>query len=128
MILDSGGFSNAFQGGIRQGGAFELKQATWALRQAIESPEAQADPKIRRALQAEDIRDWFKRMPWRPGRSPLRWLPEYERYLLEQWSRGRFDESWQRPGSMRQRPLGQFPRLSRSDHVELVRRVRGDRD
>ena len=28
MFLDSGGFSNAYQGGIRQGGAFELKQAT----------------------------------------------------------------------------------------------------
>ena len=25
MFLDSGGFSNAFQGGIRQGGAFEMK-------------------------------------------------------------------------------------------------------
>ena len=25
-----GGFSNAYQGGIRQGGAFELKQVTWA--------------------------------------------------------------------------------------------------
>ena len=109
MILDFGGFSNAFQGGIRQGGAFELKQATWALRQAIESPEAQADPKIRRALQAEDIRDWFKRMPWRPGRSPLRWLPEYERYLLEQWSRGNFDESWQRPGLCASAHWDNFP-------------------
>ena len=109
MILDSGGFSNAFQGGIRQGGAFELKQATWALRQAIESPEAQADPKIRRALQAEDIRDWFKRMPWRPGRSPLRWLPEYQRYLLEQWSRGGFDESWQRPGLCASAHWDNFP-------------------
>jgi putative CocE/NonD family hydrolase len=28
MFLDSGGFSNAYQGGIRQGGAFELKQVT----------------------------------------------------------------------------------------------------
>ena len=79
------------------------------MRQAIESPEAQADPKIRRALQAEDIRDWFKRMPWRPGRSPLRWLPEYERYLLEQWSRGRFDESWQRPGLCASAHWDSFP-------------------
>ena len=30
MFLDSGGFANAYQGGIRQGGAFELKQVTWA--------------------------------------------------------------------------------------------------
>src|SRR6185503_17444800 len=59
--------------------------------------------------QAEDIRDWFKRMPWRPGRSPLRWLPEYERYLLEQWSRGRFDESWQRPGLCASAHWDSFP-------------------
>ena len=35
MFLDSGGFSNAYQGGIRQGGAFELKQVTWAHRAAL---------------------------------------------------------------------------------------------
>jgi len=28
QFVDSGGFSNAYHGGIRQGGAFELKQAT----------------------------------------------------------------------------------------------------
>ncbi len=98
MVLDSGGFSNAYQGGIRQGGAFELKQATWAWKQAKESPEAQADPLIRAALEAEDIRAWFTRMPWRPGRSPVRWAPDYERYLLEQWSHGVFDDVWRRPG------------------------------
>ncbi len=37
MVLDSGGFSNAFTCGIRQGGAFELKQATWAYNHALES-------------------------------------------------------------------------------------------
>jgi predicted acyl esterase len=98
MVLDSGGFSNAFQGGIRQGGAFELKQATWAWKQAKESPEAQADPLVRTALEAEDIRAWFTRTPWRTGRSPVRWVPDYERYLLDQWSHGIFDEAWKRPG------------------------------
>ena len=56
--------------GIRQSGAFELKQATWALRQAQLSPEAAADPVLHAALAAEDIRDWFTRMPWRPGPLP----------------------------------------------------------
>jgi predicted acyl esterase len=37
MVIDSGGFSSAYQCGIRQGGAFELKQATWAFNQAKES-------------------------------------------------------------------------------------------
>src|SRR5580658_10390873 len=34
QVLDCGGFANSWTGGIRQFGAFELKQATWAHRQA----------------------------------------------------------------------------------------------
>lgn len=98
MFLDSGGFSNAYQGGIRQGGAFELKQATWAYRQALQSSLAKTDPVVRAALDAIDIRDWFTRMPWRPGHSPIRCVPEYEDYLFEQWTAGAFDEYWKQPG------------------------------
>lgn len=98
MVADSGGFSNAHRSGVRQGGAFELKQATWALRQARLSPEAAADPTMRAALEAEDVRDWFTRMPWRPGASPVRWHPAYEAYLLDQWRAGAFDAAWARPG------------------------------
>jgi putative CocE/NonD family hydrolase len=98
QILDSGGFCNAWTGGIRQYGAFELKQATWAHKQAIPSPEAQADPILRAALSAENIADWFTRMPWKPGHSPLRHHPDYEAYLLDQWTHGTFDEYWQQLG------------------------------
>ncbi|MFD2263367.1 CocE/NonD family hydrolase [Lacibacterium aquatile] len=95
MILDSGGFSNAFTCGIRQGGAFELKQATWAYNQ---SQEVQSDPLVIGALEAEDIKAWFQVMPWSEGRSPVRWVPEYEAYLLDQWRAGTFDERWKQPG------------------------------
>lgn len=98
MVLDSGGFANAYQCGIRQGGAFELKQATWAYKQAKESPAAKADPLLREALEQEDIRHWFTRMPWRPGFSPLRHAPEYEDYLFDQWGRGRLDDYWRQLG------------------------------
>lgn len=98
MVLDSGGFSSAYRCGIRQGGAFELKQATWAYKQAKESRRAEADPSIVRALQAEDIRAWFHAMPWDRGRSPVRWEPEYEDYLLDQWRRGTFDAYWEQVG------------------------------
>ena len=33
QFLDCGGFSNAYRSGIRHGGAFDLKQATWAYPQ-----------------------------------------------------------------------------------------------
>jgi putative CocE/NonD family hydrolase len=98
MVIDSGGFSNAYQAGIRCGGAFEMKQATWAFNQAKAGREAAADPLVRAALEAEDLHAWFRRMPWRPGHSPVRWVPDYESYLFEQWTRGAFDEYWRQLG------------------------------
>ena len=94
QFVDSGGFSNAYQGGIRQGGAFELKQATWALKHALLSPATQADPVRLNTLQAQDMRAWFRRMPWRRGDSPVSAAPEYEEYLFDQWERGEFSDYW----------------------------------
>ena len=98
MILDSGGFASAYRCGIRQGGAFELKQATWAHSNAKESRLAQSDPLVLRALEAEDVRAWFTAMPWSENRSPVRWEPEYEAYLLEQWRSGSFGDYWRKVG------------------------------
>lgn len=99
MVVDSGGFSNAYQGGIRQGGAFELKQATWAWRQALESPELRADPERLRQVRNIDIEHWFSHTTeWKPGYSPLSAVPEYEQYLFEQWRHGTFDDYWRQPG------------------------------
>ena len=98
MVVDSGGFSNAYMSAVRNGGAFEMRQATWAYNQARESPAAKADPAVRAALEAEDIKAWFTAFPWKPGHSPLRHVPEYEAYLFEQWTHGRFDDYWKKPG------------------------------
>jgi putative CocE/NonD family hydrolase len=98
MILDSGGFSNAYTCGIRQGGAFELKQATWAYGQAIEAAKAAGDERQLAALEAEPLHDWFNAMPWSEGRSPLRASPHYEAYLLEQWRLETFDAHWKQIG------------------------------
>lgn len=98
MVLDSGGFANSYQCGIRQGGAFELKQATWAFKQAALSPLAKSDPLIADALAQEDIHQWFAKMPWKAGHSPIRYVPEYEDYLLQQWQAGTFNEYWQQLG------------------------------
>jgi uncharacterized protein len=95
--IDSGGFASAYHAGIRQGGAFELKQATWALKHARLSPKTAADPVRQAALAAVDIREWLGRMPWWPGNSPVSAAPEYEDYLFEQWRRGSYDAYWQQP-------------------------------
>lgn len=98
MFMDSGGFSNAFQGGIRQGGAFELKQATWAFSEAVDAPDVRNDPVKLSALKAVDIKAWFANMPWKRGNSPLSLVPEYEDYVFDQWERGTFDDYWQQLG------------------------------
>ena len=97
MFLDSGGFSSAFHSGIRQGGAFELKQLTWACKHARLAPATQADPPRRAALDAQDIRDWMAVNPWQPGHSPVAAAPEYEQFVLEQWSHEIFDDYWRSP-------------------------------
>jgi hypothetical protein len=98
QFLDCGGFSNAYRSGIRHGGAFDLKQATWAYRNAL--ADAKSD-NVRAELAAQDIGEWIARIPaggWSKGHSPLGAAPEYEDYLFEQWSHGRFDEFWRQPG------------------------------
>src|SRR6266850_1442153 len=95
QFIDCGGFSNAYRSGIRHGGAFDLKQATWAYRNALADAR---DPEVKAALTAQDIRAWFRRMPWHKGDSPISAAPEYEDYLFEQWSHGVFDDHWKQPG------------------------------
>jgi uncharacterized protein len=109
MFMDSGGFSSAYHGGIRRGGAFELKQVTWAYRHALRSPETLADPSRKAALEAVDIESWFRRMPWQPGDSPLSAAPEYEAYLFEQWQEGLFSDYWRQPGLYAEGYYDQFP-------------------
>lgn len=97
MFLDSGGFSSAYHGGARQGGAFELKQLTWARKHALLSPETAADPARREALEHEAIEDWIGRR-WRIGYSPLSAAPEYEAYVVEQWDNDRLTDFWKQRG------------------------------
>jgi len=97
MFLDSGGFSSAYHGGIRQGGAYELKQLTWGYKHALIASERNQDEQMRAAIAAQDIRYWMNRR-WRRGASPLAAAPEYEDYILEQWDNDRFEPFWQQRG------------------------------
>ena len=98
LFLDSGGFANAFQGGIRQGGAFEMKQVTWAFKAAQEAPEIKSNPALAAAFKAIDLHAWFGKLPWRRGHSPLSLAPEYEDYVFDQWEAGSFDGFWKQLG------------------------------
>ncbi len=98
MYVDCGGFSNAYQGGIRQGGAFELKQITWAYMIGIQSREVRKDPLRMAALKAVDLKAWFNSMPWKRGHTPISLMPDYEDYVYEQWEHGNFDAFWKQVG------------------------------
>src|SRR6266404_6218649 len=89
QFLDCGGFSNAYRSGIRHGGAFDLKQATWAYRNALADAR---DPAVKAVLEAQDIGAWLRRMPWHKSDSPISAAPEYEDYMFEQWPHGVFDD------------------------------------
>ena len=68
------------------------------VNRAKNSAAAAENPLVAAALDASDLRQWFARMPWRPGHSPLATVPEYESYLFEQWTRDVFDDYWKQPG------------------------------
>lgn len=116
MYIDCGGFSNAYQDGIRQGGAFELKQVTWAYHEELESPQAKKDPRLLAALKAVDLRAWFSRMPWKRGHTPISLIPEYESYVYEQWEHGRFDGFWKQLGIYAE---GYYPQFADAAMVHL---------
>ena len=97
-FMDSGGFTNAYDNSCRNSGTFELRQVCWAFSQAKSGTESTEDPAVKAALEAEDLRDWFQRMPWKRGHSPLRWAPEYEDYVFDMWSRSEFDDYWRQMG------------------------------
>ncbi len=99
MWLECGGFASAYHSGCRNGGAFELRQLTWAFREAMESPEARNNPDTTRtAMSRQSMHDWFARLPWKPGHSPLSWTPNYEDYLMEIWGHDTYDEYWEQVG------------------------------
>ena len=98
MWLDCGGFSNAFLTGCRNGGAFELRQLTWAYKEALQSPDVTADTVKSKAVKNQNMHDWFHRLPWKQDHSPLKWTPDYEKYLLDIWARENYEEYWDQIG------------------------------
>jgi putative CocE/NonD family hydrolase len=116
QVLEFGGFSDAWACGIRQGGAFVLRQALWAFHEALLSPEAAADPRLHAALAAEDIQAWFAALPWRPGHSPLRHHPRCEAALFDLLRHATRDGYWKQAGLWAE---GFHHRYSRADCVHL---------
>ena len=98
MWLDCGGFSDAFISGCRNNGAFELRQLTWAFREAFESRDVQNNPQKKLEMSKVDPKEMFLNLPWESSNSPLRWAPDYEKYLLHIWEEEQFTDYWEQIG------------------------------
>ncbi len=100
MIVNQGGFSNAYFSSCRHMGAFELRQLTWAFKAAANSREAMADPTVRAALEAVDPVDYLdpRRGPLEEGQTPLSLVPDYERFYFDMLTESNYTEYWRRVG------------------------------
>jgi putative CocE/NonD family hydrolase len=97
MFLDCGGFFDAHASGIRRGGAFEIKQATWAVSHAQRTAQALGDVALAAALAREDIDRWLRDTPWDSGHSPIAALPAQEQQLVAYWRTEAMSSFWRQP-------------------------------
>ncbi|HEV8130919.1 MAG TPA: CocE/NonD family hydrolase [Acidobacteriota bacterium] len=93
--------SNVGIAGFRHGGAFELRFMNWIY--TIGAPNAKRalqDPVIRQALvqSGEMMRQHVLHLPVKRGTTPLKFVPEYEDWLIEVMQHGDVDDYWKQIG------------------------------
>ncbi len=93
--------SNTGIAGIRHSGAFELRFMNWIF--TIGAPNARAalaDPPLKAALELNGklMPQHLLHLPIRSGTTPLKHVPEYERWLIEAMRHGDYDAFWKQPG------------------------------
>ena len=91
VVLNMGGMSNGWLSGIRNHGAFELKQVNWAFNQIRAETK---DPNVRARFAQEDLLAWVQAMPWRRGLSPLAVAPNIEDYVLNMLTNSDYGDYW----------------------------------
>lgn len=98
MWINQGG-SNGNVTALRHNGALELRWLSWAVTYSVVSREALADPAIQRrqVREAERLYEWFQRLPWRKGESPLAAVPSWEAWALDLLTHGDADTFWLNP-------------------------------
>jgi putative CocE/NonD family hydrolase len=93
--------SNCGIAGIRHSGAYELRFMNWIF--TIGAPNARAalaDPMLQNALVENGKRmpQHLLNLPIRAETTPLKNVPEYERWLIESMRHGDNDAYWKQPG------------------------------
>lgn len=109
MAIDTGGLMDAWRHSVRYGGAFELKQVTWAFRHAAKALRECGRDDDAAAIEATDIRAALLEGDWRPGHSPLALAPDYEAALLRLWAMGPEDPALNLPATKAGAFFDRFP-------------------
>jgi putative CocE/NonD family hydrolase len=85
--------------GLRHNGAFELRWLNWIFN--LFEPEGDRDGAKNEQVMArlgEQVREYVRGLPLRPGTTPLRLVPNYEHWLIEAMSHGDNDAYWKDVG------------------------------
>lgn len=92
IVVNMGGMSNGWDHKVRNNGAFELQQVTWAFRQLAAETDS---PVVRESLAGEPVANWLRSLPLRKGLNPLSISPNFEDYILTMQNHGDYDDYYQ---------------------------------
>jgi putative CocE/NonD family hydrolase len=93
--------SNVGIAGFRHNGAFELRFVNWIFTIAgVDAKEGLENPALRQSLvdNAKLIRQQIYNLPIKKGTTPLKFIPEYEAWLIEAMQHGDYDDYWKQIG------------------------------
>ncbi len=84
---------------IRIGGAYVLGPLVKRVKLLLTSREAREDARVRVALErsVERIPEWFSRLPFRRGLSPISLVPSFEEWFFKTYTEGDFTDFWRSP-------------------------------
>ncbi|AVX06066.1 cocaine esterase (plasmid) [Maritalea myrionectae] len=109
MCVDTGGLYDLKAHSIRYGGAFELKQLTWAYKHARLHALNTEDNQAAAALEATDISEVMFNDAWEKGNSPLSVLPTYENSLFQLWNNDLAASDYEGPATCARRWIKNIP-------------------
>ena len=91
-MIPNQGIWNAHASSFRNNGTLEMRWLCWTFFQAADSKIAQNNPKIASVMQTVDVRDWLAQTPLKQGHSPLRLIPEFEKFFFDILTNGDYDD------------------------------------
>lgn len=100
-IIPVDALSNVGIAGFRHSGAFELRFVNWIYTiGGPDAKEALGDPVVREALRrnAALVRQHIWQLPIKRGTTALKFIPEYEDWLIEAMQHGDYDDYWKQIG------------------------------